>query len=519
MIRKHPFLFIFLLILVGGGGYGYIRSLRPKPTPVKLNKAEQVEKLKAIVRSSGEIQAHDMVDIQTEVAGVIVDLPVVEGQRVAKGDVLLHIDDFQSRTEMSGEQARYDGALAEIKRAEASLAGAQVELDRQKEQIEVARQDLAEAEITRTRDESSLKRQKHLVDSKTLSREEYEIQEAKYNISVRRVESAKSRVKQGEAQLQVNELTIEQQKAAKTAAEQSLASAKASLDRAKDQFKKVTITSPLDGVIVQLNVEVGERAVPGIQSNPQATLMTIANLSAIEAKLEVDETDITRVALKQPVKIDIDALQDTPLSGTITEIGSAPIQKQTGSNTQEGKDFEVVVTVSNPPEKLRVGMSCEAEITVDTRTNVLGIPIQALTAREVEIDQDGKYVVPPKPVEEKKGVLASLFSAKKIPDAQAAPQSKGEGSSDGSGAKKEKKKELSGVFVMGEDGFSHFRPVKTGVMGEEKVEILEGLQPGDNVITGPLKSLRNLMEWTLVEEEKGIPGLEPEGDKNKKNED
>jgi HlyD family secretion protein len=518
MIRKHPFLFIFLLILVGGGVYGYIRSLRPKPTLVKVIKADRVDKLKAIVRSSGEIQAHDMVDIQTEVAGVIVDLPVVEGQRVAKGDVLLRIDDFQSKTEMSGAQARYDGALADIKRAEASLAGAQVECERQKEQIEVARQDLAEAEITRTRDESLLKRQKQLLDNKTTSREEYEVQEAKYNISVRRVESAKSRIRQGEAQLQVNELTIEQQKASKVAAEQSLASAKASLDRAQDQLKKVTITSPLDGVIVALNVDVGERAVPGIQSNPQATLMTLANLSAIEAKLEVDETDITRVALKQPVKIDIDALQDTPLSGTITEIGSAPILKQTGSNSQEGKDFEVVVAISNPPERLRVGMSCEAEIIVDTRTGVLGMPIQALTAREVEIDKEGKYVVPPKPVEEKKGVLASLLSAKKDTGAQAAQKSQGEGSAGGSDTKKEKKKELSGVFVMGEDGFAHFRPVKTGVMGEEQVEILEGIQTGDTVITGPLKALRNLMEWTLVQEDKGIPGLEPAG-KDKKKED
>ncbi len=511
MIRKHPFLFIFLLILVGGGAYGYIRSLRPKPTLIKVTKAERVEKLKAIVRSSGEIQAHDMVDIQTEVAGVIVDLPVIEGQRVAKGDVLLRIDDFQSKTQMSGEQARYDGALADIKRAEASLAGAQVEYERQKEQIEVARQELAEAEITRLRDETALKRQKQLLDNKTTSREEYEIQEAKSNISVRRVESAKSRIRQGEAQLQVNELTIEQQKASKTAAEQSLASAKASLDRARDQLKKVTITSPLDGVIVQLNVEVGERAVPGIQSNPQATLMTLANLSVIEAKLEVDETDITRVALKQPVKIDIDALQDTPLSGTITEIGSAPMQKQTGSNSQEGKDFEVVVAISNPPEKLRVGMSCEAEIIVDTRENVLGMPIQALTAREVEIDKEGKYVAPPKPVEEKKGVLASLTSAKKDTGAQAAQKTQGEGAVGGSDLKKEKKKELSGVFVMGEDGLAHFRPVKTGVMGEEQVEILEGIQEGDSVITGPLKALRNLMEWTLVEEDKGIPGLEPAG--------
>jgi len=190
MIRKHPFLFIFLLFMVGGGVYGYVRSLRPKPTPVKVAKAERIDKLKAVVRSSGEVQAHEMVDIQTEVAGVIMDLPVVEGQRVSKGDVLLRIDDFQSKSQLAGEQARYDGALADIKRAEAALAAAQADYERQKEQIEVARQELAEAEITRTRDESSLKRQKQLLDNKTTSREEYEIQEAKYIISVRRVESA-----------------------------------------------------------------------------------------------------------------------------------------------------------------------------------------------------------------------------------------------------------------------------------------------------------------------------------------
>jgi HlyD family secretion protein len=102
MIRKHPFLFIFLLIMVGGGVYGYVRSLRPKPTPVKVAKAERIDKLKAVVRSSGEVQAHEMVDIQTEVAGVIMDLPVVEGQRVSKGDVLLRIDDFSRRVSWGG---------------------------------------------------------------------------------------------------------------------------------------------------------------------------------------------------------------------------------------------------------------------------------------------------------------------------------------------------------------------------------------------------------------------------------
>src|SRR5262249_50868637 len=145
---------------------------------------------------------------------------------------------------------------------------------------------------------------------------------------------------------------------------------------------------PLDGVITQLLVEKGERAVPGILSNPQATLMTIADLSVIQAELKVDETDIVNLALGNQAQVKVDALPDAVFDGSVTEIGNSPIKNQMpggGANQQqEAKDFKVIVTLNNPSLKLRPGMSCTGDIITDTKQNILVVPIQALTVREVE---------------------------------------------------------------------------------------------------------------------------------------
>jgi HlyD family secretion protein len=232
-------------------------------------------------------------------------------------------------------------------------------------------------------------------------------------------------------------------------------------------------------VVVKLNVEAGERAVPGILSNPQATLMTIADLSVIEAEMKIDETDIVNIKHDQIGKVEVDALPDTPLIGKVIEIGNSPIF--TTSSTTEGKDFKVVLRIADPPASIRPGMSCEADITTDVKTEVLVVPIQALTLREVRVDADGKYI--PAPIEEKPP--ASSVAA-------AAPA-------------RELKKELQGVFLAGADGRARFRPVKTGIAGEMDMEILDGLSPGEEVIVGPLKALRTIEENDRIEVDRSKP--------------
>jgi HlyD family secretion protein len=230
----------------------------------------------------------------------------------------------------------------------------------------------------------------------------------------------------------------------------------------------------MDGVITSLIVQKGERAVPGIMSNPQATLMTIADLSVIQAELKVDETDVINLALGNPATIKIDALPETTFEGEVTEIGNAPIKTSTTS-TQEAKDFKVKVTLKKPSNKLRPGMSCTGDIITNTKNNVLVIPIQALTIREVEVDKDGKYHEPELKKKKVEGVAQADTSKDKI-----------------------KKKELEGVFVINKEKVARFRPVKTGITGESEIEIVDNLKQGDEVVSGSFQTLRTIKDGTAV---------------------
>jgi HlyD family secretion protein len=255
-----------------------------------------------------------------------------------------------------------------------------------------------------------------------------------------------------------------------------------SLRRSEDLFEKTTIRARFDGVIVKLNVKEGERAVPGVLTSPQATLMTLADFSVIEAELKVDETDIVNVKMGDVGKVIVDALPEAPLTGRVVEIGNSPIlsssQSMMGPGTsggQEGKDFKVVLRIDKPPEALRPGMSCDADITTDVRKDVLVIPIQALTLREVALDAEGRYL--PEKLEEKKASHLTVATGASPPGPR---------------------KELQGIFLCGKDQRAHFRPVKTGIIGETDVEVLDGLELGEEVVVGPLKALRTLEEHTSI---------------------
>ncbi|MFN9706517.1 MAG: secretion protein HlyD, partial [Planctomycetota bacterium] len=223
--------------------------------------------------------------------------------------------------------------------------------------------------------------------------------------------------------------------------------------------------------------------VPGIQSNPIATLMTIADMSGIEAEIRVAEADIVDVKLGAVAEVEVDAIRDVKFAGLVTEIGQSPIQASNGSGggggggggqSQEGKEFKVVVRLSAPSPDLRPGFTATAEITTATRENVLVVPFQAQTAREVEVDAKGEYVPPPQPVE---GAVAPTLTA----------------------AERQRRKERKGVFVR-RDGRARFVPCDFGVIGESMdVEVLAGLKEGDEVVSGPFQALRTLQEWDRVE--------------------
>jgi len=233
----------------------------------------------------------------------------------------------------------------------------------------------------------------------------------------------------------------------------------------------------MDGVITQLKKEKGERAVPGMMTSPEATIMTIADLSTIQAQLKVDETDIVNLSLGDVAQIKVDALPDVVFEGEVTEIGNSPIDST--SSSQEAKDFKVIVTLKAPSSLLRPGMSCTGDITTNTKRNVIAIPIQALTSRDVEVDKDGKYQMPDLS-NKNKGAVARAASNKE--NAQ--------------------KKELEGVFVITENKIARFRPIKTGITGESEIEVLENLKENEEIVSGSYQTLRTIKDGAPIKVEK-----------------
>jgi HlyD family secretion protein len=241
-----------------------------------------------------------------------------------------------------------------------------------------------------------------------------------------------------------------------------MAQQRTSLIRAQDQLSKTTITAPLTGIITYLPVNEGEIAIIGVQNQPGTTLMTIADMSVITAEVKVDETDIVNVRIGQEAEIKVDALGDKKLKGHVSDVGNSAVNRAGQSNTggnQEAKDFKVVITLDDPPDELRPGLSCTASIITARTKQVLTIPIQALTVREMDDPAD--------PL-------------------------------------KKKKIEKEGVYLI-KDNTVIFREVKTGITGTTDIEILEGLSEKEKIATGPYQVLRTLEDNKRVkieEEEK-----------------
>jgi HlyD family secretion protein len=450
-----------------------VRSGRQSAVSVQTSVVKRKDVLISKVTASGEIRAKEFVDLQSEVSGIVTDLLVREGASVKKGEILLRIDPVQTEAERDSSNAQFESAQADVRAQEFLILNAEANLQRDEASLRASRADLALAQDNYARTESSFKRKQSLYEDALISRDEYEIAQLDLKSAQSRLESAKAQAEQVELQVQVSRNNIQQSRAS---AESRLASSKASMARlrqADNQLEKTILYSPLDGVITQLNVEKGERAQPGIMSNPQATLMTIANLSVIQAELKVDETDIVNLSLGDIAEVRVDALPNDVFEGEVTEIGNSPIQSSTGS--QEARDFKVIVTLKNPSPKLRPGMSCTGDITTDTQENALVIPIQALTVRDVKVDESGKYTQP------------SLEEAR---------ASSGSSSSDDD---KDKKRELEGVFVIDKNNkAARFRDIKTGITGESEIEVLENLNEGEEIVTGSFQTLRTLKDGAAV---------------------
>jgi HlyD family secretion protein len=365
---------------------------------------------------------------------------------------------------VGSSQADSAATEAGVNAADENVRTSQASLDRTKADLERVKVDFDRAQ--------------QLLNEKLIARQEFDTKKAIFDVQAAAVKEAEARVSQARAQ--------RQQIAAQLNSTQThVRQVQANLHRAADVLDKYNAYSPINGVVTNLPVRVGETAVPGIQNSAASTLMTIADMSLITAEVKVDETDIVNVKLDQVADITIDAIPNRTFKGHVIEIGNTAILRSTGVaasqsaiSSQEAKDFKVVVALDNAPEEIRPGLSCTAKVTTATRQKVLTIPIQALTVRQ-------------------KGDLEEQTGGKpKDKDNSNAPKDPI--------AEKARKEEVQGVFVINGEK-AEFRKVDTGITGSTDIEVITGLKDGDQIITGSYKVIRTLRNQAKIKVDNKAP--------------
>ncbi len=421
-------------VLAVGGALLYFTLRFDQPTGPEVQ-VEMVERrdLRAVVSASGKIEPRLSVDISANTMGRVTRLAFNEGDRVERGQFLLQIDPETLGAAVERGEAALQASRSSLLQAEVSVESAGVNL-------QLAR--------------DNLERQESLWELRLIARETYE--RAVTEVALR---STELRAREVEVATQLQRIRQEE----------------ANLGSARYELTKVTITAPITGVVTRRNIEEGETVVVGTMNNQGTVLATVADLSVIEAEVEVDETDIPSVTLGQPAEVSIDALPDRLFAATVTEIGNSPIQAAAGGASQ-ATTFKVVVTLDDEIPGVRPGFTCTADITTAVRTDSLAIPIQAATVRAVMLNADGTVA---RAGTEPRG--------REVEPAVSAEEPQTEGS----------EKELEGVFVA-RQGHAVFVPVTTGIAGARYFEALSGVTQGDLIITGPFSEVRNLEDGDAI---------------------
>jgi HlyD family secretion protein len=396
-----------VIVLIGGLGAAK-RSGRA--VEVRIEPVES-RNLVSSVTASGQVRPQTKVDLSSDVSGRIIRLAVKEGEMVSRGQFLLQID-----------PAQYEAAVT---RSEAALSAAQA-------QSAQSRANLIQAQKTYERTAAMRKTNAQLVSDEQL-------------------EQLKTAV-------DVNQALAE-------AAAHSVEQAAASLREARSLLSKTTLYAPMPGRVTRLNVEQGETAIQGTFNKDAATLLTISDMSVLETRVKVDETDVARISIGDSAIIQIDAFPDTTFVGRVTKISNSSVKGVTAQTSDQAVDYEVTIQLLNSPQETRPDFSATAKIVTDTRTNVLSIPIIALTVRENEELQNADTAV-----------------------GLGRPQP----------TKQVGKKDVEGVFVVGADNKVTFRPVRVGIAGEKHFEVLSGLKAGEKIVAGTYQAIRELKDGALV---------------------
>ncbi len=418
--------------------------------------------LTTIVSGSGEIKPKTYVNIGANAFGKITHLYVKEGDRVKKGQLLAQLENVQPSADVNANEASLQAAQTDAIAAEAGLKTSQA--------------DMLRAQADYDRNKLDWERAQSLFKDGLISKSDFDSRKNAWSTADAGLVQAQARVAQAKAQ--------------KDSADRHISQAKATLVHYSDLLQKTTYPAPFNGVVTNLPVREGETVVIGIQNAQGSTLMTIADMSVITAEVKVDETDIVNVKLGQTADITIDAIPKKIFHGTVSEIGNNAIVRSSGVSTsqqttasEEAKDFKVVVTLTDAPEDLRPGLSTTAKITTAKRSNVLAIPIQALTLRSKE------------QIDAQKNPAGSVHAAEPAVKEVA--------------SKSKKEDDLQGVFVI-RTKKAVFVPVTTGITGTTDMEVLDGVKEGDEVITGSYKVLRTLKPGSSVKIDNSAPKKDEE---------
>jgi len=375
---------------------------------VQVATVQRVPELKSYVTASGEIVATKFADLGSSVMGRVVSLNVREGDRVTAGQVLARIDPVQAESAVAAASAAVQALEADAAGADNAVAATLAEVNAAQ-----ARQVQADQTLQRTKDLSA---------SGLTSKAELDAATAAADTATAQVAAARAALARAEQ--------------SRDAARRRVTQGLAETARVRDQLAKTSITAPIDGVITRLSVEEGEMVVMGVQNQPGSILMTISDLSAINAEVKVAEADVLRLALENPATVSLDALAGRAFTGRVVEIGASALP-QSGAQAA-AREFKVTVRLEGAIAQLRPGLTCDTEILVASRQNVLAVPLQAVVQR------DGR----------------------------------------------------SGVFVV-RDGRAAFTPVTTGLIGGLTIEV-DGLSEGATIVAGPFQTLRDLVDDSAV---------------------
>lgn len=422
---------VVIVAVVGAGLVVAITRSGDRGVEVRIEEVRERELISTIT-ATGSIRARRQVNVSSDVMGRVIQLNVEEGDEVERGDLLLRIDPSQPQAALSRAQAALSQAEAQVSQQRASLLQAHRETDRLRD--------------LRTRNPDL--------------------------VSPQALEEVETRV--------------EVERSLLSSAEYAVAQARAGVEEAMENLSRTTISAPITGRVIRLNIEEGETVVVGTMNNPGSLLLTIGDLSGVEAVLRVDETDVPQISPGDSALVELDAFPGQRFAARVATVGNSAIQAPSGGSASGGGsqttvDYEVILSLLDPPEGLRPDLSATADIIVDRRERAVAVPIISVATRE-EDGRDGRVSgAPADTVGVANGTPRGLLAR------DTGPQ------------------RVEGVFLVREDR-AVWQPVQIGITGQEYFEILSGVSPGDSVVSGPFQEILSLQDGDPVRRLEGSPG-------------